>query len=157
MNVLSERQVFFYRSAHRFAEHYRLYAQTYQSHFSMLGEELENIFYALNTYKHEGMWSDIIYFVLILDAFLETRGYWGERRFWLEQVVDHNEVFDDLKIQMQIFQSLAEVTAAQGNLNKAEQLYWKVINLAKETDDKTYLGPTYFCLYSLYQKSRAVG
>jgi tetratricopeptide (TPR) repeat protein len=151
MTQIDEFNQIYNRSAHRFAEHYRSYVQTYQTNFGMLDEDLENIIYALNTFKHADMWLDTTYFVLTLDDFLEVRGYWKERRFWLEQIVEHNKTFDNLKVRTQILQSLAEVTSAQGSLEKAEQIYWQVVDLAKEINDNTHLAAAYYSLYSLYQ------
>jgi adenylate cyclase len=141
----------YHKSAHRFADHYHAYAQAHQVRLIMLDEELDNILLALDIYKQNHMWSDIIDFVLILDDFLETRGYWSVCQFWLEQIVDHNEVLDNPVVYLQILHNLADVTSAQGDLDKAKELYQEVIKLAEQANDKTFVGSADYGLFSLHQ------
>jgi tetratricopeptide (TPR) repeat protein len=150
MNTLAEQQIFFQASARRFADHYKAYAQAHEADFNVLEEELDNILRALGTYRNLQTWFDIVCFVQALDDFLDGRGHWTELRFWLEQIANHSEASDDLTTRLQLLCSLARVTSAQGDLDKAEALYQKAIDLAEQANDKTHLGPAYYGLYSVY-------
>lgn len=141
----------FDKSAHRFADHFHAYTQAHQVRFAMLDEELDNIRLALDIYRQRHIWSDLTDFVLTLDNFLETRGYWSIRQFWLEQSLEHNQEFDNRVVYLQVLQNLADVTSARGDLDKAEELYQEVIQLAEQANDKTFVGRAYYGLFSLYQ------
>jgi len=137
-------------SARRFADHYCAYAQAHRTDFVALAEELDNLYCALDIYSHFQKWPSIIRLVQALDIFLDTQGYWTELRFWLEQIVSHDEVINDPTIRLEIFLTLAGITSFQGDRVKAEELYQEVIRLAEQINDKNHLKSAYYGLFTVY-------
>jgi len=150
MNILVEYQAFFQASACRFADHYLAHVQDHILDLPALDEEVNNLFRALATYRSLQAWHDIAQFVRALDVFLDTRGYWAELRFWLEQTVDHIEAIDDPIARLDILLNLAGITSSQGDRSKAEELYHRIIQLAEQVDYRNCLGTAYYGLYTVY-------
>jgi tetratricopeptide (TPR) repeat protein len=150
MNTLSEQQAFFRESARRFSDHYLAFAQAHEADFVALDGDLANLLRALVSYNRLRAWSDIVRLVQALDIFLDTRGYWTALRFWLEQIVNHNEAIDDPTTRMEILWSLAGVTSSQGDRGRAEELYQEVIHLAEQVNDRGRLGSAYYGLFTVY-------
>jgi tetratricopeptide (TPR) repeat protein len=141
---------FYNLCARRFSDHYLAYAQASEADFVALDEEVANLLRALTSYSRLQAWPDIVRLVQALDIFLDMRGHWTEFRFWLEQIVNHDEAIADPTARLDVLLSLAGVTSSQGDRGKAEEHYQEAIHLAKQVDDKDRLGSAYYGLYTVY-------
>ena len=111
---------------------------------------MANLLRALASYSRLQAWSGIVRLVRALDIFLDTRGYWAELRFWLGQIVNHDQATDDPTARLDVLISLAGVTSSQGDRVRAEELYQEVIRLAEQVGDKDRLGSAHYGLSTVY-------
>lgn len=151
MNTLAEQQALFRESARRFADHYLAHVQDHILDYPTLDEELDNLFRALATYSRLQAWLDVAHLVQALGIFLDTRGYWAEHRFWLEQALNHSEVLDGHPtLRIEILESLAHIISSQGDRDTAQDLYQAVIRLAEQDQDELHLARAYYGLGTVY-------
>jgi tetratricopeptide (TPR) repeat protein len=150
MGSLEQNRKVYQQSGQRFARHYLVYAQSHKADFTALDEELDNLFRASSVYSRLQAWLNVTHLVQALDNFLDTRGYWAEHRFWLEQVLDHRDALDHPSMRMEILGSLAHITSSQGDRKKAKDLYQEVIRLAEQERDEMHLARACYGLGTVY-------
>jgi len=78
METAQQAREFYQQAGHRFADHYRAYAQAHAQDFDALGVEMGNVFSAIDLYTDLNAWSDTVEIVQVVEDFLDAQGYWEE-------------------------------------------------------------------------------
>ncbi len=150
MNTLDEVRETYQRSSQRFADYFLTFAENNILEFVALDGELANLFAALLTYSQGGAWVDSAHLIQALGSYLDTRGYWSQHRVWLERVSTSWDGTDDPATQIEILDSLADITNSQGERDRSKELYQKVIRLAEANQDEFHLARAYHGLGTVY-------
>lgn len=73
----------------RHVNHYLAYSESRQqptaSNYTTLAVEHANLLTALDQADQAGQWDSVCRLMTSLDSYLDVRGYWAERRTWLER------------------------------------------------------------------------
>ncbi|MDD4163134.1 MAG: tetratricopeptide repeat protein, partial [Methanothrix sp.] len=131
----------------RAAKYYLGYANHFRNDFFMLELEKENILlgmdWAISCFRSSKdekrkIFSQLILeFMAVLDNYLDTRGYWIERRLRINQAIKATEILRDKKNMSRGIQSLANICQKMGNYAEARKLYQQSLGIFQELGDRT--------------------
>jgi predicted ATPase len=129
------------------AKYFLEYARHFGNNFSMLELERENILVGMdwaagqqNSSSGESKKAastQVLEFMLVLDGYLDTRGYWSESSLRLQQAIEAAEMLDEREQKAVWIHNLGALVYRMGQYYEARKLYQQSMKIKQELGDKS--------------------
>ena len=128
------------------------YAKENYHDFDALSGEQLNLLGGLTWSYHNRQWLDAVDYALVLDVFLDTRGYWEEDKYNLELALEAAENlgpgYEGRKALL--LHDVAVIYMAQGDYRRARMYFDRSLALQRQLDDKLAVARTLHYIGRIY-------
>jgi tetratricopeptide (TPR) repeat protein len=150
MKVNSKPRQVFEEAGLHFARYFLGLAASNPLDYATLEPEIDNLQSALEVLDRLRAWKDLGQLVGSINLLLRGRGSWHDSRHWLERALSHAEEIGDVILRIELTESLADVTASQGERQQAIELYEKALQLARRKNNRLIEARVYYGLGTVH-------
>jgi tetratricopeptide (TPR) repeat protein len=133
------------------------YSEQFEGHYvwenyDALESEHGNLIAAVDWAYTAREWDLVKRFAMVIEPYLETRGYWKDADLLLERAIEANKELGDKSEMATSMHMLGILTEKAGDVDKAKELYRECLKIQRKLNDEEGISHTLFHLGDLEQK-----